>query len=195
MSVPFLFLAGLLRIRLARTTATQLLQETGESPPLEEARGRAAAPAQRPDASAARPRGRRRFRRHGGSQRRASAGLGDRGRHAARVRGRADRRRRPRSGAAGRARAARRRPGRRARGARQGPKRPGAPRERAAQPRAPRRDPGQHVPDPRRRDVRRLPLEPAGGTVPPARADHRLADRRAPPRGGRGSGGWRRSAA
>ena len=36
MSVPFLFLAGLLRTRLARTTATQLLQETGESPPLEE---------------------------------------------------------------------------------------------------------------------------------------------------------------
>ena len=37
MSVPFLFLAGLLRTRLARTAATQLLQETGESPPLEEA--------------------------------------------------------------------------------------------------------------------------------------------------------------
>ena len=37
MSVPFLFLAGLLRTRLARTSATQLLQETGESPPLEEA--------------------------------------------------------------------------------------------------------------------------------------------------------------
>jgi PAS domain S-box-containing protein len=37
MSVPFLFLAGLLRTRLARTAATQLLQETGESPSLEEA--------------------------------------------------------------------------------------------------------------------------------------------------------------
>jgi PAS domain S-box-containing protein len=37
MSVPFLFLAGLLRTRLARTGATQLLQETGESPSLEEA--------------------------------------------------------------------------------------------------------------------------------------------------------------
>jgi PAS domain S-box-containing protein len=37
MSVPYLFLAGLLRTRLARTAATQLLQETGESPPLEEA--------------------------------------------------------------------------------------------------------------------------------------------------------------
>jgi len=36
MSVPFLFLAGLLRTRLARAAATQLLQETSGSPPLEE---------------------------------------------------------------------------------------------------------------------------------------------------------------
>jgi PAS domain S-box-containing protein len=36
-SVPFLFLAGLLRMRLARTSAVQLLQETPEAPSLEEA--------------------------------------------------------------------------------------------------------------------------------------------------------------
>jgi PAS domain S-box-containing protein len=36
MSVPYLFLAGLLRTRLARTAAAQLLQETAETPTLEE---------------------------------------------------------------------------------------------------------------------------------------------------------------
>ena len=39
MSVPYLFLVGLLRTRLARTAATQLLQETDETPSLEEAEG------------------------------------------------------------------------------------------------------------------------------------------------------------
>ena len=35
--MPFLFLAGLLRTRLARAAAAQLLQETPETPSLEEA--------------------------------------------------------------------------------------------------------------------------------------------------------------
>jgi PAS domain S-box-containing protein len=36
-SVPYLFLAGLLRTRLARTAAAKLLQESGEGPPLDDA--------------------------------------------------------------------------------------------------------------------------------------------------------------